>query len=227
MIGAICKREVCAHPIITIRCFGWKVFWHVLIAKSDQTFLELVVKYSKLSPPQVNVAKLIGRCIRLEQRANHLYAGLAKRWRHREEISQFMNSLADQELEHVELLEVCRKLASDKHWRDTRFAPCKDVLPKLEQSMNDAERKSERIETEQDALRLVLWIEGSEINRAFSAVVDATDSSFIRLLKVFQQTGRKHIGFICDQVSQMKPELSEECKILWTSYFGPITGAVD
>jgi hypothetical protein len=190
------------------------VFWHALIAGPNQTFLELVAKYSDLAPPRVNVVKLIGRCIKLEQRANRLYNGLANRWRHHDGISYFLHSLADQERTHVELLQLCQQLASRKYWRDAHFARWKDSLPKLEQSMDDAERKSEQIETVQDILHLVLLIEGSEINRVFSGVVDATDSPFVRRLSVFRQAEQDHIGFICDQVSQMQPELSKECREL-------------
>ena len=111
MVGVICKREVCAHPIVTIRCFGWKVFWHVLVAGSNQTFLELVAKYGELAPPQVNVIKLIGRCIRLERRAKRLYKTLAVRWQHHKDINHFLLCLANQEQEHIDLLKVYETLA--------------------------------------------------------------------------------------------------------------------
>ena len=26
MVGAIIKRDILAHPVVTIRCFGWSVF---------------------------------------------------------------------------------------------------------------------------------------------------------------------------------------------------------
>jgi len=221
MVGVICKRQVAAHPVVTIRCFGWNVFWHALIAGPNQTFLELVSRYSDSAPPRVNVAKLIDRCIKLEQRANRLYNRLAQRWTHDDRMSSFLRTLADQECTHAELLQLCRKLADKKHWRDADFARWKTALPELEQSMDEVELRAEQLVSIQDILRLVLSIEGSEINRVFLGIIDAIDSAFVRRLKVFRQAEQEHIGFICDQVSQMQPELSDQCRKLRECCYKP------
>ena len=214
MTGVICKREVCAHPIVTIRCFGLKIFLYVLFAGSNQTFLDLVVRHSNLAPPQVNVTRLIGRCIKLEHRANRLYNCLKLRLQHHIDISTFLSNLSDQELEHAELLEVCQKLADKKHWHYARFNQWKKSLPGLEQDMEKAEQQSKLIKTDREALKLVLLIESSEINSIFSGIISATDSSFVRSLNIFQQAEQKHIDYICDYISHMEPDLSDDCKKL-------------
>ena len=44
MIGAIRKRDILAHPFITIDCFGWSVFLRALTAGRNQTFLALLTE---------------------------------------------------------------------------------------------------------------------------------------------------------------------------------------
>ncbi len=41
MLGAIRKRDILAHPFVTVESFGWHVFFRVLVAGRNQTFLAL------------------------------------------------------------------------------------------------------------------------------------------------------------------------------------------
>ena len=61
MLGSIRKRDVLAHPIVTIRCFGWHVFFRALMASRDQTFLSLLADCGAVGPPPVRVPELVGR----------------------------------------------------------------------------------------------------------------------------------------------------------------------
>ncbi len=211
MTGVICKKEVCSHPIVTIRCFGWKLFWHVLFASPNQTFLDLVAIHCQMTPPQVNVAKVIDRCIKLEQRANHLYYYLSLRMQHKKDLCIFLQNLADQEQEHAEILEICRKLSGRKHTQYARFAQWENTLPILEQTMDDIELQSEHIETEHEVLQLVISIEGSEINSLFTGVINSANSAFLQNLQTFQLAEQKHIDYICNHIPQMVPELAGDC----------------
>lgn len=62
MVGAIGKWEVLSHPVVTIRCFGWAVFFRAMFASPDQTFLSLLTKAGLFEP----VPEFIGRCVDLE-----------------------------------------------------------------------------------------------------------------------------------------------------------------
>jgi hypothetical protein len=42
MSGLIRKREVIRYTITVIRCFGWRVYLHCLIARSGATFLSIL-----------------------------------------------------------------------------------------------------------------------------------------------------------------------------------------
>ena len=218
MVGVIGKRDICAHPLITIRSFGWRIFWHVMIAGHDQTFLELVTNYGHMASPQVNVSRVIGRCIKLELRAKRLYERLAARLVSRRDICSFFQILSGQEQNHADLLNLCSKLATKKHWRYREFDRWNDMIPKLEEEMNEVERQADKIDSEKEALRLTLQIEGSEINSLFSAVIDATDSSFVRSMEVFRQASHNHIDYIFCQVVKLDPELQLECEGLRDQY---------
>ena len=51
MIGAICKLDILAHPVVTVRCFGWRVFFRALVAGQSQMFLSLLAESNALFPP--------------------------------------------------------------------------------------------------------------------------------------------------------------------------------
>ena len=80
MVGVIRKRDILAHPVVTIRCFGWPVFLRALAASRQQTFLSLLVECSALRPPKVKVPELLGHCVELELRAKRVYESLAERF---------------------------------------------------------------------------------------------------------------------------------------------------
>ncbi len=213
MVGAICKRDILAHPIVTIRCFGWRVFLKAVFAGRDQTFLSLLSD-SKVLKPAGDVVELVSRCVDLELRAKKVYEACAARFADRVDARRFFESLARQEQGHAELLSVCREAARRERWNDTVFAPWRDAVPQLEAQMDALEPRVSNVTELIDALRQVIDIESSEINHVFDAVVRATDSEFIRRLHVFRTTEIRHIKFICQGVSQLEPSLKEECRTM-------------
>jgi rubrerythrin len=219
MFGAICKRDILAHPIVTIRCFGWRVFLKALVAGRDQTFLSLLNETDVLKPAG-DVSELVDRCVDLELRAKSIYETYAARFTDHIEAKRFFDSMARQEQGHAELLRVCREAAERQRWNDQLFAPWRDAIPTLEQQMQAMEA---RIETNVDlvrALQHVIDIESSEINHIFDAVVKATDSEFIRRLQVFRTTEIQHIKFICRAIPQIEPTLADACQTMREKYLG-------
>jgi hypothetical protein len=219
MIGAIRKRDILAHPFVTIHCFGWRVFLRALAADRNQTFLSLLAEADVFDPSTAKVPELIGRCIQLEKRAKGIYDRLAGWFMGRSPVKEFFDNLARQEEEHAELLELCRTAASRENWLEEHFCPWRDSVPRLEKQMDDIESSLESVGEVADALRLVLWIERSEINKVFGGVVAATDSGFVRKVHTFQTAGAKHITFICDEIPKLEPELAKECRDLKDRFF--------
>ena len=70
-------------------------------------------------------------------------------------------------------------------------------------------------------LQHVIEIESSEINHIFDAVVNATDSEFIRQLQVFHTTELQHIKYICRAIPQLEPSLTESCREMQEKYLNP------
>jgi hypothetical protein len=220
MFGAICKRDILAHPIVTIRCFGWRVFFKSLFAGRDQTFLSLLNQADVLKPAG-DVLELVGRCVDLELRAKKTYETYAARFAQRLEARRFFESMARQEQGHAELLSVCREAARHERWNDKLFAPWRDAIPKLEEKMESTERRVAENKDLIVALQHVIDIESSEINHIFDAVVNATDSEFVRRLQVFRTTEIQHINFICRAVSELEPSLIDACRDMQEKYLCP------
>ena len=57
MDGAICKREILSHPVVTIECFGWAVFFRAVFSGRDQTFLSLLQQAGVFQRPRVPVSE--------------------------------------------------------------------------------------------------------------------------------------------------------------------------
>jgi len=70
----------------------------------------------------------------------------------------------------------------------------------------------------EDALRLVVQIESSEVNGIYLGIVAASTSEFVRGLRVFTEAGRGHLSYICERIPEMAPELRDECRVLREEY---------
>ncbi len=77
MVGAIIKRDILAHPVVTIRCFGWSVFIRALLAGPRTTFLSLLTETHVLQPADERVEQFVGRCVELELKACRVYETLS------------------------------------------------------------------------------------------------------------------------------------------------------
>ena len=219
MVGAICRRDVLAHPFVTIHCFGWRVFFRALIADDSQTFLSLLADTKGLQPATVKVPELVGRCVKLELQAKRIYERLAGRFLGHQSVCDFFDSLARQEESHAQLLELCRVVAGRTIWKEECFAPWRDSVPRLERQMESIESSLKTIDGVADALRLVIEIEGSEVNQVFGSVVAASGSGFVRKILVFQTAAENHIAYICSEIPKLQPDLAEECRELEDRFF--------
>jgi rubrerythrin len=220
MVGAIRKRDILAHPFITVHSFGWPLFLKALLAGRDETFLSLLAGTTTFGPPTVEVPELLGHCVQLERRAQEIYESLSERFTDQGLVKQFFDRLAQQEQEHYEMLELCRKLAGREGWLEEHFTPWLDAVPRLEQQMDGLESSLEDLDSVTDALRLVLQLEGSEINQVFRGAITATDSRFVRALRAFETAEAKHIAYIADQIPKFEPDLAAECRDLSTAHQG-------
>jgi rubrerythrin len=211
MVGVINTWDILAHPIVTIRSFGWSVFFRAVFTGRDKTFLSLL---SDVIAPASRFSPLLRRCIELELRAKRIYDALANAFADQGEVSRFFASLAQQEQDHADLLELCRTAAIRGDWKVFLFNPWQDYLPRLEKQMEETEASVSKIESVDAALQLVFQIESSEVNYVFHAAVAATDSKFVKRLKPFQREIEDHLSFIVERIPQLAPYLMLACKEL-------------
>jgi rubrerythrin len=225
MIGAICRQDILFHPVTTVRCFGWKVFFRALLAGQHQTFLSLLAETPALQPSPEKVPELVERCIALELRAARVYESLTRRFDQPDSVEHFFATLARQEKDHAELLDLCRAAAGRGEWDAKHFDPWRDAVPGLEEKMREAEAQAESLARLSDALRLVIQLESSEINRVYSGIVAASDSDFVRAVRVFHDAGREHIPYISRCIPEMDPELRDACQELRDEHSRPLARA--
>ncbi len=68
MVGVITGWDILAHPISTIRCFGWRVFFRAVAPWQDKPFLSLLQDAGFLKAGTSEVPTILERCIALELR---------------------------------------------------------------------------------------------------------------------------------------------------------------
>jgi len=214
MLGAIGTRDVLLHPMVTVRSFGWRVFFRAALGSRQQTFLSLLQDTAcfRAGPPKPS--QLIQRCIRLEQGAMQVYDKLALRFTETPALEIFFAHLSEQEREHAEMLEICLAALPKTRWDEAAFGVWQDYLPMLEDQMNEIRRSASQVTEPEEALRLVLHIESSEINRAFNDILKATRSGFISRMSAFRKATRRHVAFICECIPDLAPSLKPLCQDL-------------
>jgi len=126
----------------------------------------------------------------------------------------FLAELAHEEQEHVDLLRVCKFFASQGRFIWNQFSPRDNYVPLLEQQIQQAVASLDEIKSVDDVVRLILKIEGSEINSVLMWVIRATDSPFVRNLGPFRRAVKHHIGYICKQISKLTPSAALACREL-------------
>jgi hypothetical protein len=211
MIGAIRTRDIVSHPLVTIRCFGWRTLLRVLLARNNQTFLSLLGENGVLCPADPEAAAILNQCVNLELRAENVYLTLAKATAAEPAVSLFFATLAEQEQDHAELLRLCAAASKESGWRLGVLLAWRDDVIRLEQEMSDAENILPTIDNLDDAMRLVIEIELSEVNRVFLAAMEASNSAFVKKLRPFQDAIETHINYITAQLAVLAPHLAFEC----------------
>lgn len=213
MQGAIRKRDIIAHPVITIECFGWEVFVRSLVARRRRTFLSVVGRNVFGPVVAAELPEFLARGRRLELRAMLLYRSLAQRFVGVRRVHQLFLDLARQEEYHAELLELCHASSGGQRWTEC-FDPWREVVAHLEDRMRGFERRVEQLVGVAGALRFILDVESSEINDVFTAIVNASRSGFVRSVKAFRSAEQEHMELICRTLPALAPELADACQAL-------------
>jgi hypothetical protein len=211
MEGVITGWDVLTHPIVTIQCFGWQVFFRAVAPWQGGTFLSLLQSAAAPRQTASDVHTILERCIDLELRAKRIYRALAKALSDQGLVGPFFNGLADQEQYHADLLAVCRAAVIRSGWNVGVFNPWLAYLPHLEKQMDAAEAAVYKIDSVDAALQLVLEIESSEVNPVFRAVLAATDAAFVKKLQPFQEAMDIHMAYIAERIPQLSPSLMPAC----------------
>ena len=214
MVGVINHWDILAHPVTTIRCFGWQVFFRAIGPWHGKPFLSLLRSVGFLKTADSNVSTILERCIGLELRAKRIYAALAKAFSEEGLVGPFFAGLADQEQDHADLLQLCRAAAARGGWTANLFNPWQAYLPRLEQQMDATEAAVREIGSVDDALRLVIQVESSEINEVFNAALAATDSAFVKQLRPFKKAMEAHMSYIMERLPELSPQLMLACREL-------------
>jgi hypothetical protein len=210
MVGAITARDILAHPVITIRCFGWGVFFRALFAGQRQTFLSLLPKADARAAPASRWSALVDRCVNLELRARRVYAAFARAFADQPAASRFFDALARQEEEHAHLLALCGAATDQSGWVASYSNPWEQYVPCLEQHLEKVETALREVGSLDEALQLVVQIESAEINRVFEGLLAASNSAFVKRLKAFRRAVDTHISFIARRLPEMAPQLASD-----------------
>jgi hypothetical protein len=211
MVGVIRKRDVLRHPVATLKSFGWRVFLRALRAGPHETFLSLVAEIQAAEDVKRCVPPLLESAIALELRTMHLYEGLRARFANEPATERFFASLARQERSHAELLRVCAQASRRAPTDARRLAPLAHMLAPLQARMARAESSLASDIRRSEALRLVVEIESSEINRLFDGLLAVNGSPFVQSVRAFQTATNGHFAYLRHVLPTLDPGIEAEC----------------
>jgi hypothetical protein len=198
-----------SHPVATIRCFGWVVFFRALFLGRGSSFLTLLRSSGLFEPSPSQIPDLAQHCVELELRAMRIYKTLAEQVTTQSKVREFLTNLAQQEQDHANLLEAALVSSRLGRWQGHFFEPWRDCIPRLEEQMQRIAASLGSISTLDEALEVIIQIELSEINQIFQAVLAASDSIFVRRLKVFQDAMNSHIAYIVERLAEFGATLPQ------------------
>jgi hypothetical protein len=220
MVGIINHWDILAHPVATIRCFGWGIFFMAIGPWQSKSFLSLLEESGHFGAAGSKFPTILERCIGLELRAKRIYTALANAFADENLVTLFFAGLVKQEQYHADLLELCRAIAVRGQWKARLFSPWDDYLPRLEQQMDAAEADVAKIDSLEAALRLVVQLESSEINQVFYAALAATDSAFVKRLRPFQEAMEAHMAYLAERLPELSPNMLPACRAMGASFRG-------
>ncbi len=214
MVGVVTSWDILLHPRATIQCFGWRIFFRAVFPWHKKTFLSMLGKAGFFGATTTKEPALLRQCIGVELQIKRIYIALAEAFANMGEVGHFFAVLAQQEQDHADLLKLCRAAVIHGGWKARYFHPWHDYVPRLEQQMKELEASLYSIGSVDDALRLVIQIESSEINLVFEAILAATDSAFVKRVKAFRNAIDMHLALVCQQISESAPQLMLDCREL-------------
>src|SRR3972149_3458881 len=139
MLGAINSLDILAHPVVTVQCFGWRIFFRALFARQEETFLSLLNTTNIFDVSKQKSPELFDRIVHLELRAKHIYATFSKTFASNNSARQFFEVLALQEQEHAEMLELCRAATIRRGGKMKHLTSTSGCVSYLEQQMREIE----------------------------------------------------------------------------------------
>jgi hypothetical protein len=172
------------------------------------------VGQSVLGATILQASEVCERFIALELRAKRIYAVLAQAFAKAESARQFFEVLSQHEQDHADLLKVCWDATRRGDWTAERVGLWRNLILRLEHDVQAIESSLRETSSLDDALRLVIQIESSEINDAFFALTLATDGNHIRDLRPFREAMDLHIAHICQHIPELSPHLTAACRQL-------------
>ena len=110
MVGVITRSDILAHPLATIRSFGWGVFFRAIAPWQSKSFLSLLQDSGHLATAASKLPAILERCVGLELRAKRIYKALASTFADEGLVGPFFAGLAEQEQYHADLLELFGRL---------------------------------------------------------------------------------------------------------------------
>jgi hypothetical protein len=190
------------------------VFLRALRAGPQETFLSIIAKIQAAEEMELQVPPVLESAIAGELRTMHIYRELAARFAHEPPMTRFFAALAGQERSHAELLRICAQASRHARTDARRLAPLAERLAPLQATLARAESALSADVSRDEALRLVVQIEGAEINHLFNDLVAVNPSPFVKAIQGFQKATGSHLAYIRRVLPTLGPEVEAECRTL-------------
>lgn len=179
MQGVITRKEIVAHPLVIIEGFGLKVLVRSLLARRDETFLDVVNLCAELEAhndeDEIDLLQTVQRFIEFERRSRDLYRTLARYYGVLPDVAKFFGTLSWQEEGHaIVLSRVRREIQRGRLWSESRDLHLASIAS-VEALLCACEEEVRHGVPLGRALEIVDIIEGSELDIVFNRLNKSVD----------------------------------------------------
>jgi hypothetical protein len=208
---AVIDRTYCLkNPFKIVRLFGLDVLFGMLLGK-DKTLLERITRKYRASgvPMPGSLGNAYKLSILFELRVARIYAAMAERFGCYSEVCALFLELEEEEVEHARIMLAClyQVAISPK----ANFVPSvRD--PAIRESLHrlrETERRVPRMSLE-EALRITLELEASEVNIIFGRLLKQVDKAQTRLFAEHLEGAQSHPESVPRRILELKARLGPE-----------------
>ena len=214
MDGVVRSRDILAHPIATIRGFGWRVFFRAILPWQHEPFLSLIQKSGRFRATGLKCAADPASLHRLGIACQRIYDALGRALDEQGPVALSLPVWRNRSSATPNCLDCAKPRQFMAVGRQISLTPGKTICPAS--SNKWMRRKRPSIQSTRSTRPYKWWfrLNRRRSTRSFHAALAATDGVFVKKLKPFREAMEAHMSYIVERLPEFSPRLLQATREL-------------